>query len=196
MDKEINIDEINDMIEIYNGNIQDLSPEDAKLTQEKFEEKRKLLVEELERLYETDQIGNSGKISMLETTMSELDGLLEQISVMLPEEPEEVFALETEEVDLPEESIESELEVMEEVTEPEKNTTIEWQEPSKEFLQPAQEIVEGREGLQNLLGVVEEGSRSAMTLMQKIKQSEEEIKSEKTEKIPERKEYDKDERVK
>lgn len=196
MDKEINIDEINDMIEIYNGNIQDLSPEDAKLTQEKFEEKRNLLVEELERLYETDQIGNSGKISMLETTMSELDGLLEQISVILPEEPEEVFALETEEVDLPEESTESELEVTEEVTEPEKNTTIEWQEPSEEFLQSAQEIVGGREGLQNLLGVVEEGSRTATALMQKIKQSEKEIESEETEKIPEREEYDKGERVK
>ncbi len=85
----VGINKIIDMIEVYQSNLGELTVEDAKFVQEDLDQNRQKLETELDKLYESNQMGNSGKISVIESTLDDLNILLSELSTIVKEEPEE-----------------------------------------------------------------------------------------------------------
>ncbi len=85
----VGINKIIDMIEVYQSNLGELTVEDAKFVQEDLAQNRQKLETELDKLYESNQMGNSGKISVIESTLDDLNILLSELSTIIKEESEE-----------------------------------------------------------------------------------------------------------
>ena len=122
MNEETKVNQIIEMLEIYrNTDLNELNAEDAKLVIDDLQDKKQQLDEQLERLYADNQIADSGKISMMEATISDIDSLLEEISDYAKTAPLSEIGNEEEEPEVEEDEEEPEIEEDEEVSEVEED---------------------------------------------------------------------------
>ena len=141
------IDETNEWLEIYRGaDIALLTEKELKKLKVDLLDKKPPIEECLEVLYKSDQISNSGKISMIESTIRDLDSLLEEVSQILEASKVEKSEHVEEDLEEPEEEIE-----LEEELEPEEEETeeiLEEEEFEQEESEPSMDEIETEEPIE------------------------------------------------
>lgn len=141
------IDETNEWLEIYRGaDIALLTEKELKELKVDLLDKKPPIEECLEVLYKSDQISNSGKISMIESTIRDLDRLLEEVSQIL--EASKVEKSEDMEEELEEQDEEIELEEELEPEEEETEEILEEEEFEQEESEPSMDEIETEEPIE------------------------------------------------